>query len=280
MGIFFRDREEDLADPDLRASRYFLFKNKQTKENKLKVAEKKYGYTLGELHAYKHVMIPPRMPERMEQAKPEMAYAYDQIQKLVATEVYEQQTENHFATMPPQTASKGYPPIAPSATAAYAASSNAKSRLPEEGDGANGPNTVDESCIKCLGYYLALDRCVRAVSKQDEKNRIYKHTRLHACKPHWIWFNRCVSYRDRQLLREIHSWEAEHVSSLGPKQREEYVERLLGTKRYLEYAAARSRDEVDVVRLKREASHIIARLDKLNRGNCLDARQREDLDAA
>ncbi|CDJ49163.1 hypothetical protein, conserved [Eimeria brunetti] len=261
MGIFFRDREEDLADPDLRASRYFLFKNKQTKENKLKIAQKKYGYTLGELHAYKHVMTPPRMPDDMQHANPEMAYAYDQIQKLVATEEYEQQTENHFATKPPQTASRN---SATKSASTDATSATAKCHLTQERGGTSGPDTVDESCVKCLGYYLALDRCVRAVSKQDEKNRIYKHTRLHACKPHWIWFNRCIGYRDKQLLKEIHSWEAEHVSSLGTKEREEYLQRLLGTKRYLEYAAARSRDEVDAVRLKREASHIIARLEKLN----------------
>lgn len=196
MGIFFRNREEDLADPDLRASRYFLFKNKQTKENKLKIAEKKYGYTLGELHAYKHLMIPPRMPDRMQQARPEMAYAYHQIQKLVEAEVYEQQTENHFATKPTQAANrssslKALGTEAPSTAAlgadtVPAASSKARNPLSEEGDGSSGPATVDESCVKCLGYYLALDRCVRAVSKQDEKNRIYKHTRLHACKPHWV----------------------------------------------------------------------------------------------
>ncbi|CDJ61326.1 hypothetical protein, conserved [Eimeria maxima] len=247
MGIFFRNREEDLADPDLRASRYFLFKNKQTKENKLKIAEKKYGYTLGELHAYKHVMIPPRMPEPMQQANPEMAYAYDQIQKLVEVDVYEQKTENHFATSP-QTKLGRSSPNSPSTEVVSATPAAAKRAISEQGHGNSLPDAVDESCIKCLGYYLALDRCVRAVSKKDERNRIYKHTRLHACKPHWIWFNRCVAYRDQQLMREIHSWEREHFASLGTKEREEYVERLRGTKRYLEYAVARSRDDVDVVR--------------------------------
>ncbi|CDI73825.1 hypothetical protein, conserved [Eimeria praecox] len=246
MGIFFRDRDEDLEDPDLRASRYFLFKNKQTKENKLKIAEKKYGYTLGELHAYKHLMIPPRMPDRMQQAKPELAYAYDQIQKLVEADAYEQQTENHFATKPPQMPSASSAPKLPSTDTTNATSPESKGYLFEERKETSDTAAVDESCVKCLGYYLALDRCVRAVSKQDEKNRIYKHTRLHACKPHWVWFNRCVAYRDQQLLREIHSWEMEHFASLGTKEREAYVERLLGTKRYLEYAAARSRDDVEI----------------------------------
>lgn len=188
MGIFFRDREEDVADPDLRASRYFLFKNKQTEENKLKVAERKYGYTLAELHAYKHVMKPPQMPEGMQQERPEMAYMYDQIRKLVEFEEYEQYSENHFATKP-----EGKPWVRGKAldeTEAPVGACDSQFRADDfilkEGNGANAPPAVDESCVKCLGYYLALDRCVRAVSKKDEKNRVYKYTRLHACKPHWV----------------------------------------------------------------------------------------------
>ncbi|OEH79017.1 hypothetical protein cyc_01862 [Cyclospora cayetanensis] len=211
MGIFFRDREADQADPDLRASRYFLFKNKQSAENKLRTAEKKYGYTLGELHAYKHVMRLPKMPEAMEMERQDLQHTYQQVEKLVA--------------------------------------SNADGG---EAGALGGPTdaAVDESCVKCLGYYLALDRCVRTVSKEDEKNRIYKHTRLHACKPHWVWFNRCVGYRDQQLLKEISSWEAEHMKTLDNQQRQAYMDKLLGAKRYLEYTSARSRDDVEIVNLE------------------------------
>lgn len=188
MVFFFRNREEDLENPDLRASRYFLFKNKQTEQNKLKVAEKKYGYTLADLHAYKHLMKPPRMPDRMVQERPEMAHTYDQISKLVECEEYVQQTENHFATKPGKpwgrrkSAEEGSSSSdVPSEVSPHASSS------PSEGCTGNAPaDAVDESCVKCLGYYLALDRCVREVSKRDEKNRVYKHTRLHACKPHWV----------------------------------------------------------------------------------------------
>ncbi|CDJ64221.1 hypothetical protein, conserved [Eimeria necatrix] len=249
MGIFFRDRQEDLADPDLRASRYFLFKNKQTQENKLKNAEKKYGYTLAELHAYRHLMMPPRMPQRMQEERTDMANTYCQIERLVGVEVYQQQTENHFATKAPTSSSWSNASEGVSVPeTASAKSLNADLCSAEKSGGTNGTDEVDERCVKCLGYYLALDRCVRSVSKQDEKNRVYKHTRLHACKPHWVWFNRCIAYRDQQLLKEIHSWETEHVKSLRPEERKDYLDRLQGTKRYLEYAAARSRDDIEVIK--------------------------------
>lgn len=187
MGLFFRDREEDLADPDLRASRYFLFKNKQTEENKLKNAEKKYGYTLGELHAYRHFMKPPRMPELMQHERPAMTYTYDQIHKLVESEEYEQQTENHFATKPEEKSWSRKTAVEDINRPDGAAVSDLKvAPYLQHTEGSNTAAPVDESCVKCLGYYLALDRCVRAVSKEDEKNRVYKYTRLHACKPHWV----------------------------------------------------------------------------------------------
>lgn len=187
MVFFFRNRDEDLANPDLRASRYFLFKNKQTEQNKLKVAEKKYGYTLAELHAYKHLMKPPRMPDLMMQERPEMAHTYNQISKLVECEEYVQQTENHFATKPEKqwsgrkSVEEVSSPDAPSNASPRASSSPSERRTESA-----SADAVDESCVKCLGFYLALDRCVREVSRKDERNRIYKHTRLHACKPHWV----------------------------------------------------------------------------------------------
>ncbi|KAL8431537.1 hypothetical protein Efla_000583 [Eimeria flavescens] len=243
MGLFFRNREEDLADPDLRASRYFLFKNKQTEENKLKNAEKKYGYTVGELHAYRHLMKPPQMPERMQEERPEMKTMYDNIHRLVDCEVYVQQTENHFATPPPAKPAvkqKATGEAAPqsrcecsksssntsnnSSNSSNINSSNSSNSNSNSNSGSSGSSTassagVDESCVKCLGYYLALDRCVRAVSAADEKHRVYKYTRLHACKPHWVWFKRCTGYRDQQLLKEICSWEEEHFKSLGAAER-------------------------------------------------------------
>ncbi|KAL8452167.1 hypothetical protein Emed_001474 [Eimeria media] len=255
MGLFFRNREEDLADPDLRASRYFLFKNKQSEENKLKNAEKKYGYTLGELHAYKHFMTPPRLPERMQQEKPEIQRVYEHIERLTATEVYVPQTENHFVTKTEESAT-GIK--SSSAESRKSDQTRASCEKPQSQDEA-----VDESCVKCLGFYVALDRCVREVSKADEKNRYYKHTRLHACKPHWVWFKRCTGYRDKQLLKEIFSWEEKHVQGLNPAERRAYTEQLLGAKRYLEYSSARSRDAVEVVRMEREASHLNARIEKL-----------------
>ncbi|XP_026192811.1 uncharacterized protein LOC34618795 [Cyclospora cayetanensis] len=274
MGIFFRDREADQADPDLRASRYFLFKNKQSAENKLRTAEKKYGYTLGELHAYKHVMRLPKMPEAMEMERQDLQHTYQQVEKLVAFEEYEQQTENHFATkqrrnpFSREAAAADTPEgCGISSNRSSSSSSCEKSSNADGGEaGALGGPTdaaVDESCVKCLGYYLALDRCVRTVSKEDEKNRIYKHTRLHACKPHWVWFNRCVGYRDQQLLKEISSWEAEHMKTLDNQQRQAYMDKLLGAKRYLEYTSARSRDDVEIVKMQREARHLSARLEKL-----------------
>ncbi|KAL8273257.1 hypothetical protein Esti_002758 [Eimeria stiedai] len=226
MGFFFRSREEDLADPDLRASRYFLFKNKQTEENRLKNAEKKYGYTLGELHAYKHLMTPPRLPERMQQDKPEIRRVYEHIGKLTSTQAYVPQTENHFVTRTAEGSSGTKPASAGSSTSAEPRASSEKQERQEE--------AVDESCVKCLGFYLALDRCVREVSKADEGNRYYKHTRLHACKPHWVWFKRCTGFRDQQLLKEIFSWEEKHVHGLGPAERRAYADQLLGAKRYLE----------------------------------------------
>lgn len=259
MGILFRDREQDLADPDLRSSRYFLFKNKQTEENKLKNAERKYGYSLGELHAYKHLMKPPQMPERMQEERPDMRYTYEQIDKLIEVEEYQQQTENHFATKPGRKPWTMKQPLDESSRQTDA--SDVRSKVASStSQHANG---VDESCIKCLGYYLALDRCVRAVSKEDEKNRVYKYTRLHACKPHWVWFKRCTGYRDQQLLNEIFAWEGGYVQSLETAQRREYAEKLHGVKRYLEYASARSRDNVELVRMQREASHVAARVEKL-----------------
>ncbi|KAL8434853.1 hypothetical protein ACSSS7_002819 [Eimeria intestinalis] len=233
MVFFFRNREEDLADPDLRASRYFLFKNKQTEENKLKNAEKKYGYTLGELHAYKHLMTPPRLPERMQQDKPELTRAYEHIGKLISTEGYVQQTENHFVTKTEE--SESGTKSASAAASASSGSSNISAQARASPDKQQRQDEgVDESCIKCLGFYLALDRCVREVSKADEKNRYYKHTRLHACKPHWVWFKRCTGYRDQQLLKKIFSWEEKHVQGLRPAERRAYAEQLLGAKRYLE----------------------------------------------
>lgn len=78
-----------------------------------------------------------------------------------------------------------------------------------------------------------------------------------------MWFKRCTGYRDQQLLNEISSWECAYANALNAEERREYTEQLHGMKRYLEYATARSRDAVEIVRMKREAGHLLFRIQKL-----------------
>lgn len=175
MGWLFRDKDEDSQDPDLRISRYFLFRNRQSEASKLKSAERKYGLTLAELHAYKHLMMLPVFPQQMLNERPDLKAEDERVRRLVRLDGE-----------------------ASSSMEAHSTEARVRESFPsdETGEGA-----------RCESYYRALDRCVTTVWEEDKRNRWYKHTRLHACKPHWVGrpsftdTRDAVSHLDRRRLR-------------------------------------------------------------------------------
>nr|CCA30151.1 hypothetical protein NCLIV_069660 [Neospora caninum Liverpool]CEL71311.1 TPA: hypothetical protein BN1204_069660 [Neospora caninum Liverpool] len=143
-----------------------FFPSEEEEENRIKIAMRRYGYSLAELHSYPDMMNLPQVPQEML----------------------------------------------------------ADAKVKEE---------LDRQHEKCQQRYNAVDTCVTQMLEHDQKSK-RKYARLQQCKSQWISFHRCVSFRDKTILRDVRRWEKKHVASLPPAQANAYIEDLQAKQRYAE----------------------------------------------
>ncbi|PFH36546.1 hypothetical protein BESB_047380 [Besnoitia besnoiti] len=172
-----------------------FFPSEEEEENRIKIAMKRYGYSLAELHSYPDMMKLPQVPQDMLRDE----------------------------------------------------------RVKRE---------LDKQLEKCQQRYDAVDMCVTHMMEHDQNSK-RKYARLQQCKPPWVAFQRCVSFRDKTILRDLSKWEVTHVASLSPSQKAAYLEDLRAKQRYAEYVQRRTDDEQEGLRRKREAENLALRLKNL-----------------
>ncbi|EPR59611.1 hypothetical protein TGPRC2_212725 [Toxoplasma gondii TgCatPRC2] len=176
----------------------FFFPSEEEEENRIKVAMRRYGYSLAELHSYPDMMKLPQVPKEML----------------------------------------------------------ADEKVKEE---------LDRQHEKCQQRYDAVDTCVTQMLEHDRKSK-RKYARLQQCKSQWISFQRCVSFRDKTILRDVRRWEKKHVASLSPAEANAYIDDLRAKQRYAEYVQRRTDDEQEELRRKREHENLALRVKNLTAG--------------
>ncbi|CEM23841.1 unnamed protein product [Vitrella brassicaformis CCMP3155] len=116
------------------------------------------------------------------------------------------------------------------------------------------PVTAVPQVATCELYFNWVDRCVtQGILNMRAR---WPLARLQICKPNWTLLRRCCKRRDAAILQAVEQWEADHVKRLSPQYQQEYVDDLDQKLRYLSYIDARTQDELDLLRLKRDVEDL------------------------
>lgn len=108
----------------------------------------------------------------------------------------------------------------------------------------------------CLNYYNKLNTCVIKKYEKNVQNMIYKYTRLHTCKPHYIMFSRCINYRDKQIMKHIKKIEHKYICELNEIDRSSYLNEFLSNLNYQEYLLGAVYNGVEKIKIQKELNEL------------------------
>eukprot|EP00922_Rhytidocystis_sp_ex-Travisia-forbesii_P005255 GHVS01007664.1.p1 GENE.GHVS01007664.1~~GHVS01007664.1.p1 ORF type:complete len:256 (+),score=53.32 GHVS01007664.1:59-769(+) len=200
-------------------------------EERLKLDERRAGYTLLELHSYKLIMQTQKLPVGM----PPVVF-------------------NANSFLPPHK---------------HLTSTNNNNdednieRISGRSSDGRGDRFVSSCINSCDQQFNDLDLCVERGTEKAKYRTTNINARLVGCKGQWTLFRRCTQFRDGQIMKSVLSWEKKHVKQLRDDERSVYVEDLQAKIRYLEYLRLRAGDKMDQIEYDREKRDIEKRVSSL-----------------
>eukprot|EP00922_Rhytidocystis_sp_ex-Travisia-forbesii_P031551 GHVS01046691.1.p1 GENE.GHVS01046691.1~~GHVS01046691.1.p1 ORF type:complete len:243 (-),score=30.80 GHVS01046691.1:622-1350(-) len=209
-----------------------------SQEDRLKLDERRAGYTLLELHSYKLLMQTPKLPAGMPP---------------VSTDT--KRRDNLSADQQSATASLG--------SIGEGTLSSDVSSGSTDGGGGGGWNRGGTRMSSCEKQFDDLDLCVERGVNKAKLRTTNLNSRLMGCKGQWTLFRRCTMYRDAHVMKAILSWENKHVKQLSDDERTNYIDQLQARIRYLEYLSLRTGDKLDQIEYDREQKDTEKRLSSM-----------------